>query len=54
MRHDRFDLPLTTVSDVAASAYADGLDRLLSIWTGADAAMDRAIAADPDFALAHI
>jgi tetratricopeptide (TPR) repeat protein len=54
MKRDRFDLPLTTSSDAAAFAYNEGLDRLLSAWTGAEEAMDRAIAADPDFALAHI
>src|SRR5262245_11265788 len=54
MRRDRFDLPLTTVSDAAVSAYVDGVDRLLSLWAGADEAMHRAIEADPDFALAHI
>ena len=54
MKRDRFDLPLTTFSDAAAFAYNEGLDRLLSAWTGAEEAMDRAIAADPDFALAHI
>src|SRR5688572_9973471 len=54
MQRDRFDLPLTTVSDAAASAYREGFDRILSAWTGAEEAMDRAIAADPNFALAHM
>src|SRR5687767_13508398 len=54
MKRDRFDLPLTTASEAAASAYRDGLDRILSAWTGAGEAMDRAIAEDPNFALAHI
>jgi tetratricopeptide (TPR) repeat protein len=54
MRRDRFDLPLTTASDAAASAYGDGFDRLLAAWNGAEEALDGAIAADPDFALAHI
>jgi hypothetical protein len=51
---DRYGLPLTTVSDMAAAAYREGMDLLLSAWPGAAAAFDRAMAADPDFALAHI
>jgi Tfp pilus assembly protein PilF len=54
MHRDRFDLPLTTASEAAASAYRDGFDLLLAAWNGAGEALDRAIAADPDFALAHI
>ena len=53
MQRDRFDLPLTTDSEAAASAYRDGFDRLLAAWNGVEEALDRAIAADPDFALAH-
>ena len=44
---DRFDLPLT-------SATAAAVDLLLSANTGADALLGRAIAADAEFALAHI
>jgi hypothetical protein len=54
MKRDRFDLPLTTDSEAAAAAYRDGFDRLLAAWNGVEAALDRAIAADPDFALAYI
>ena len=54
MRRDRFDLPLTTASDAAAAAYRDGFDRLLAAWNGVEEALDRAIAADPEFALAYI
>jgi Tfp pilus assembly protein PilF len=54
MRRDRYDLPLTTSSDQAATVYGEGLDLILAGWASADAALDRAIAADPDFALAHI
>jgi Tfp pilus assembly protein PilF len=48
---DRYGLPLSTASAVAASAYCDGIDLMLSAWTGAAEAFERAIAADPDFAL---
>ena len=51
---DRYGLPLSTTSSEAAAAYRDGIDLLLAAWTGAAEAFERAIAADPDFALAHI
>ena len=51
---DRYGLPLSTMSSSAASAYRDGVDRMLSAWPGAAEAFDRAILEDPDFALAHI
>jgi hypothetical protein len=54
MNRDRYDLPLTTVSDSAAAFYRDGVDRVLSAWHGAGEAFDRAIVEDPAFALAHI
>ncbi|MGY3618477.1 tetratricopeptide repeat protein [Bradyrhizobium sp. USDA 10063] len=54
MHRDRYDLPLTTASDRAAALYRDGIDRILAAWHGADAALDAAIAEDPDFALAHV
>jgi hypothetical protein len=54
MNRDRYDLPLTTVSDRAAASYRDGVDRILSAWHGADDAFDRAIFEDPAFALAYI
>jgi hypothetical protein len=50
---DRRGLPLSTVSDKAADLYRDGADLLLAAWPGAAEALDRAIAADPGFALAH-
>src|SRR5258708_6301925 len=51
---DRYGLPLSTTASEAAKTYRDGIDRLLSAWPGAAEAFDRAIAADPEFALAHI
>jgi len=54
MNRDRYDLPLTTVSDRAAALYRDGVDRMLSAWDGAANAFDAAIAEDPAFAIAHI
>lgn len=50
---DSRGLPLSTRSDLAAERYREGVDLLLSAWPGADAAFDAAIAADPDFGLAH-
>jgi hypothetical protein len=52
--HDRYGLPLSTSSETAASVYRDGVDLMFSAWPGAGEALDAAIAADPDFALAHI
>jgi hypothetical protein len=54
MHQDRYGLPLSTSSHEAASAYREGVDLMLSGWTGTAEALERAIAADPDFALAHI
>jgi hypothetical protein len=51
-RSDRYDLPLSTASDLAAERYRTGVDLLLSLWPGASDAIEGAIAADPDFALA--
>jgi hypothetical protein len=51
---DRYGLTLSTTSSEAAAAYCDGIDLLLSAWTGAAEAFDRAVAADPEFALAQI
>lgn len=50
---DSRGLPLSTCSDVAAARYREGIDLLLSAWPGAAPPLDAAIAADPDFALAH-
>ena len=52
-RLDRRGLPLSTTSDRAADHYRDGVDLLLAAWPGAAEALEEAIAADPDFALAH-
>src|SRR6516164_2844985 len=51
---DHFDLPVTCASSTAVEDYVAAVDLLLSAWPGADALLDRALAADPDFALAHI
>jgi hypothetical protein len=51
---DRFGLPVTTSSAAAVADYVAAVDLLLSAWPGAEARLDRALAADPDFALAHI
>ena len=51
VHEDRHGLPLSTASAEAAQAYRDGIDLMLSAWTGAAEAFERAIAADPDFAL---
>ena len=51
---DRYGLTLSTTSAEAAAAYREGMDLLLAAWTGAAEAFEQAIAADPDFALAHI
>src|SRR5581483_5619733 len=51
---DRYGLSLSTASAEAASAYCEGVDLMLSAWTGASEAFERAIAADPDFALPRI
>jgi tetratricopeptide (TPR) repeat protein len=54
MHQDRYGLRISTVSEVAAVAYRDGLDRILSAWTGAGEALDRALLEDADFAVAYI
>lgn len=51
--HDRRGLPISTNSDLAAERYREGVDLLLSAWPGAGETLDEAVAADPDFALAH-
>src|SRR4030095_9805531 len=50
---DRYGLPLSTASAVAAERYQDGMDRLLSYGFGADEAFAAALRADEGFALAH-
>jgi tetratricopeptide (TPR) repeat protein len=53
MLADRYDLPLSTTSATARDAYVQGCELALTLYPGAIAAFDRAIAADPGFALAH-
>src|SRR5215831_11238194 len=52
-RTDRYGLPLSTTSAVAADRYQDGMDRLLSYGAGADESFAAATAADDGLALAH-
>jgi len=54
MLTDRYGLALATASPAARDAYVEGCDLLLTLYPGAAAAFDRAIAADPGFALAHV
>jgi hypothetical protein len=54
MHQDRYGLPISTVSELAAVAYRDGLDRILSAWVGAGEALDRALLEDPEFAVAYV
>jgi hypothetical protein len=51
---DRFGLPFGCAGAAAAAAYVEAIDLLLAAWPGAEAALDRALAADPEFALAQI
>ena len=53
MLKDRYDLPLSTASAAARDAYVQGYDLALTLYPGAVEAFDRALAADPGFALAH-
>jgi tetratricopeptide (TPR) repeat protein len=53
MLTDRYDLPLSTASVTARDAYVEACDLALTLYPGAAEAYDRAIAADPGFALAH-
>ncbi|MCB1511155.1 MAG: tetratricopeptide repeat protein [Hyphomicrobiaceae bacterium] len=53
MLQDRYGNDLSTGSTQARDAYIRGVDLLLAANYGAEAAFDEAIAADPDFALAH-
>ncbi len=54
MAEDRYGLSLSTSSAAAVQAYVDGVDRFLAAREDSEAAFDRALAADPAFALAHI
>ncbi|HEV2185870.1 MAG TPA: hypothetical protein VGR70_01600 [Stellaceae bacterium] len=53
MLTDRYDLPLSTASVAARDAYVEGCEAKLTMYPGAIEGFDRAIAADPRFALAH-
>ena len=53
MLADRYDLPLSTANVAARDAYVEGCDLALTLYPGAIEAFDRAIEADPGFALAH-
>ncbi|MEA2769799.1 MAG: hypothetical protein QOD93_2761 [Acetobacteraceae bacterium] len=53
MLADRYDLSLSTASAAARDAYVRGCDLALTLYPGAVEAFDRAIAADPGFALAY-
>ena len=53
MLKDRYDLALTTASAAARDAYVQASGLALTFYPGALEAYDRAIAADPGFAMAH-
>src|ERR1700756_997693 len=53
MLTDRYDLVLSTASSTAGDAYTQASELALTFYPGAAEAFDRAIAADPGFALAH-
>jgi tetratricopeptide (TPR) repeat protein len=53
MPADRYDLALSTASGMARDAYVEGCHLALTFYPGAIEALDRAIAADPGFSLAH-
>ena len=53
MLTDRYELPLSTTSAAARDAYVEGCEAKLTMYPGAIEAFDRAIAADPGFALAY-
>src|ERR1700716_4372114 len=53
MLTDRYELPVSTGSSAARDAYLQGCEAKLTMSPGAVEAFDRAIAADPGFALAH-
>ncbi len=53
MLTDRYELPMSTASSAARDAYVEGCEAKLTMYPGALEAFDRAITADPTFALAH-
>ena len=54
MQTDRYGVAVSTASTAARDAYVEAVDLLLTVYPGATEAFDRAVAADPGFALAHI
>ena len=54
MLTDRYGLPLSTNSVTARDAYVEGVDLLLTVYPGAAISFERAITADPAFALAYV
>lgn len=54
MLKDRYGNALSTSSSSACDAYVDAVDRFLSAEAGAQEGFEKAIAEDPDFALAHV
>ena len=54
MLKDQYDNPLSTASAAARDAYVAGVDLFLAAQPGVEAALGRALEADPDFALAHL
>ncbi len=53
MSTDRYGLQLSTASSTARDAYIAGCDCVLSANAGGEASLQQAVAADPQFALAH-
>src|SRR5438876_7295000 len=53
MLTDRYELPLSTASPAARDSYVEGCEAKLTMYPGAIEGFNRAIAADPGFALAH-
>jgi Tfp pilus assembly protein PilF len=53
MLADQYDLPVSTASAAARDAYVEGCDLALTLYPGAAECLDRALAFDPRFALAH-
>ncbi|MBV9201369.1 MAG: tetratricopeptide repeat protein, partial [Alphaproteobacteria bacterium] len=53
MLTDRYGLLVSTTSSAARDAYVEGCEAKLTMYPGAIETFDRAIAADPRFALAH-
>ena len=54
MLADRYDLPVSTASAAARDAYVQGYELALTLYPGAVEAFDRALAADPGLAIAHV